>query len=78
MPRRLGIVREEASNYHDIADADAAEAKSCQELLSKMQDVAKSNSNITSDLHVLVQEEKLAEDELRQQVWALKAELGIA
>lgn len=78
MRRRLSLYHKEASNFRDIADADVAEARSFQELLSKVHDIAKSNKNITSDLRTLLQKEKLAEDELRQQSQALRADLEVA
>lgn len=48
------LVRKEADNCREIADSDLAEARSYQELLSKVQNVAESNKNITSGLRVLL------------------------
>lgn len=43
MHRHLGLVHKEVNNYRDIVNVDFAEAKSCRELLSRVQDVAESN-----------------------------------
>jgi hypothetical protein len=59
MRRRLSLVWKEASNYQSIAELDALEACSCQELLLKTRDAGDSNQNITSGLQAMVQNERV-------------------
>ncbi|KAM3314995.1 hypothetical protein ACQJBY_033637 [Aegilops geniculata] len=58
MRRRLSLVCKEANNYQSIAELDALEACSCQELLLKTRDAGDSNQNITSGLQAMVQNER--------------------
>ena len=58
MCRRLSLVWKEASNYQSIAELDALEACSCQELLLKTRGGGDSNQNVTSGLRAMVQNER--------------------
>lgn len=79
MQHRLGLVRKEANDLRDIADADYREAQSCRESLPQVHSVMESNKKITFDLiRESLGKERLAEDALRQRIRALKADLASA